>query len=164
VDATRGSDLSHGHLDQTVLIPESAWTPILSDEVKGRQFCNFELIEKIAHGGMGVVYKARQINLNRLVALKLILAGRLASEADVKRFHTEAEAAAQLEHPNIVSIYEVGLHEGQSNYNIKYDNENLKEAGLQKRAVGSAYCRCGLAQQLQQIHWSEVRVFQNCHL
>jgi len=84
------------------------------DEVARQSFGDYKLLEEIARGGMGVVYKAMQVSLSRLVAVKMILPSASTCKEYIRRFRTESSAAANLQHPNIVAVHEVGTHEGQN--------------------------------------------------
>jgi len=107
--------------------------PLMND--LPRTFGQYELLSEIGRGGMGVVFKARQEELDRTVAVKMILASHLASPEHVRRFHAEAKAAARLRHPNIVHIHEVGRLHGQDYFTMEYIEGNSLAVRIDSRPV-----------------------------
>src|SRR5262245_23492449 len=108
-DELRSFLIEHDRLKAAAGRIQAAPSPVLTTGLNGaaapgataRSFSDYEILEEVARGGMGVVYKARQVSLGRIVALKMILAGPLASPADIQRFRVEAEAVPSQDHPNI---------------------------------------------------------------
>ena len=117
-------------------LPEAPEAPSPPSTAGGRRFGDYELLDQIGRGGMGIIYKARQVTLNRLVALKMIRAAEFASPTLVQRFHLEAEAAANLHHPNIVPIYETGEQEGEHFFSM----ELVDGSGLDHHITAAGFC------------------------
>src|SRR5256714_11936806 len=125
-----------------------------------KRFADYELIEEIARGGMGVVYKARQISLDRIVAVKMILFGSFAGAASVQRFQNEARAIASLRHPNIVAVHEVGEQEGQPYFSMDYvEGQSLAQVISDVRFAISDFKRtAGWVEQIAKaIHYAHQR-------
>jgi len=124
-------------------LPDETEDSSSAESSGSRTFGEYELIEQIGRGGMGVVYKARQVALNRPVALKMISAGEFASPVVIQRFHREAEAAANLHHPNIIPIYETGEIQGQHYLSMALIDgvgldEYIKRAGVEVGLPGKS--------------------------
>jgi tetratricopeptide (TPR) repeat protein len=136
----------------TLHTPALAASPVAWPPVNG-----YEILGELGRGGMGVVYKARHIQLKRLVALKMLRGGSLEAEADLARFRAEAEAVARLQHPNIVQIHEVGDSDGRPFFSLE-----LVEGGSLDRRIGGAPLPArGSAQLLltvaQAVHYAHCR-------
>jgi serine/threonine protein kinase/formylglycine-generating enzyme required for sulfatase activity len=99
------------------------------------RFGDFELQEEIARGAMGVVFKARQLSLDRMVAIKLVLASWLATEEQAQRFQIEARASASLQHPSIVPLYEIGTHAGQHYLCLAYVDSHPLSTRLEEGPI-----------------------------
>jgi len=123
--------------------------------LRDSRFGDYELLDEIARGGMGIVFRARQISLNRIVAIKMIRAGVLASELDIVRFQAEAQAAARLQHPNIIAIHEVGEHDDRHYFSMAYvPGQNLAQCVREHpwAAPRAAHCLARIAEAVHYAH------------
>lgn len=126
-----------------------------SEGLIGRKIRDYEVLEEIGRGGMGVVYRARQVSLNRIVAVKTILAGPAVSATAVERFRSEAEALAQLKHPNIISVYEIFEQDGHHFFSMEYvAGKNLAELARTHPLAPATIARYGkkIASAIQYAH------------
>jgi serine/threonine protein kinase len=115
----------------------------------------YEILRELGRGGMGVVYKARQVSLQRVVALKMVLSAAHARERDLDRFRGEAQAVANLHHPNIVEIYEFGEHDGLPYYSLEY----VEGGNLSRKIRGRPFPPLEAARIAEEL----ARAIQFCH-
>ena len=132
-------------------------TPTAAIPPRVRYFGDYELLGEIARGGMGVVYRARQVSLRRTVAIKMIAAGALASREAVVRFHTEAAAAARLDHPHIVPIHEIGEFEGRHYFSMKFVEGGSLADALRAGAYAPRAAATLVARVARAIHFAHQR-------
>ena len=138
LDDSNGGSVLHRAMAGLIEKERSLITPPLAfSDLSGRLFGEFEILGEIAKGGMGIVYRARQQKLNRLVALKLLGTGAVVSQDRVARFRTETEAVATIEHPNIVPIYSVGEVDGQPYFSMKLIEGGSLAQRLEELTPGS---------------------------
>src|SRR5213592_3929309 len=126
-------------------------SPMLMD------FGDYELLEQIGRGGQGVVFRARQKSLNRIVALKVIGLGQWATEANLKRFRLEAEAAARLEHPGIVPIHEVGERDGSCYFSMKFVEGGQLDAVVKREPMSIRQAVELIAKVSRTVHYAHER-------
>ena len=129
----------------------------VEDAVGSTSFGNFDSLEEIARGGMGVVYKAQHRHLNRPVALKMILAGQFASEQDIQRFQREAEAAAKLDHPSIVPIHEIGQIGNHHYFSMKLVEGGSLASELSRLRADVRQCIEMLVKVARAVHYAHQR-------
>jgi tetratricopeptide (TPR) repeat protein len=132
---------------------------LVTAEVEGAQVPGYDIIAELGRGGMGVVYKARQVGLNRVCALKMILHARHAGVETLQRFRAEAQAIARLGHPNIVEVYDFGTHEGLPFFSLEFcegGSLDRKLAGTPVKPTEAAALLRTLAVAMQAAHQASV--------
>jgi WD40 repeat protein/serine/threonine protein kinase len=149
-EATIASDRSRSKA--AVEEPPAEIGPALRSAVPG-----YEILQELGRGGMGVVYKARDLRLNRLVALKMVLAGVHVGPRDLVRFRSEAAAVAALQHPNIVQVYEVGEQEGRPYFSLEYVEGGSLAQHLNGRTLPPSWCAELVETLARAVHYAHQR-------